>query len=59
MKTLEMTPELYQYLLSISLREPAILAKIRIETASHPMASMQISPEQGSFFDLLVHLMGL
>jgi predicted O-methyltransferase YrrM len=58
MKTLDMTPELCQYLLSISLREPAILAKIRIETASHPHAAMQISADQGSFFDLLVKLMG-
>lgn len=58
MKTLDMTPQLCEYLLSISLREPAILAKIRIETASHPYASMQISPDQGSLFDLLVKLMG-
>ena len=58
MKTLDMTPQLCEYLLSISLREPAILAKIRIETASHPHAGMQISPDQGSLFDLLVKLMG-
>lgn len=57
LKTLEMTPELCDYVLSISLREPAILAKIRIETATHPRASMQISPDQGSFLDLMVRLL--
>ncbi len=58
LKTLDMTPRLGEYLLSISLREPAILTRIREETAAHPYASMQISPDQGAFFDLLVKLMG-
>jgi predicted O-methyltransferase YrrM len=58
LKSLNMTPQLGEYLASISLREPAILAKIRIETASHPHAVMQISPDQGALFDMLVRLMG-
>jgi predicted O-methyltransferase YrrM len=56
-KTLDLSPSLCDYLLSISLREPDILAKIRLETASHPHAAMQISPDQGQFFDLMVRLL--
>jgi predicted O-methyltransferase YrrM len=50
--------QLYNYLLSVSLREPEILLKLRQETASHPRSTMQISPEQGQFMSLLVQLMG-
>jgi predicted O-methyltransferase YrrM len=50
--------QLYNYLLSVSLREPEILWKLRQETASHPSSGMQISPEQGQFMSLLVQLIG-
>ncbi|WP_373527314.1 class I SAM-dependent methyltransferase [Nostoc sp.] len=50
--------QLYNYLLSVSLREPDILLKLRQETASHPRSGMQISPEQGQFMSLLVQLIG-
>ncbi|MEH2067819.1 MAG: class I SAM-dependent methyltransferase [Nostoc sp.] len=50
--------QLYNYLLSVSLREPEILGKLRQETASHPRGGMQISPEQGQFMKLLVQLIG-
>jgi predicted O-methyltransferase YrrM len=50
--------QLYNYLLSVSLREPEILEKLRQETASHPRSGMQISPEQGQFMRLLVQLIG-
>ncbi|MCF2150106.1 class I SAM-dependent methyltransferase [Desmonostoc muscorum LEGE 12446] len=50
--------QLYNYLLSVSLREPEILGKLRQETASHPRGTMQISPEQGQFMRLLVQLIG-
>ncbi|MEH2461531.1 class I SAM-dependent methyltransferase [Nostoc sp.] len=50
--------QLYNYLLSVSLREPEILLKLRQETASHPGSGMQISPEQGQFMRLLVELIG-
>lgn len=50
--------QLYNYLLSVSLREPEILRKLRQETASHPHSGMQISPEQGQFMSLLVQLIG-
>ena len=57
-RTLEMTDAVYDYLLDVSLREDALLAKLREETLAHPMAAMQISPEQGQFMALLVRLLG-
>lgn len=57
-RTLSMTDELYAYLLKVSLREPELLQRLREETAQHPRHGMQISPEQGQFMQLLVHLCG-
>lgn len=57
-QTIGLDLPLYNYLLSVSLREPEILAQLRQETAQLPMAMMQISPEQGQFMALLVQLMG-
>lgn len=57
-QTLGLEPQLYEYLLSVSLREPEILTQLRQETAQHPMAAMQIAPEQGQFMALLVQLIG-
>ncbi|WP_026734494.1 class I SAM-dependent methyltransferase [Fischerella sp. PCC 9605] len=57
-KTLGLEKHLYDYLLSVSLREPEVLSKLRQETAQHPMAAMQIAPEQGQFMALLVKLIG-
>ncbi len=56
--TLGLENQLYDYLLSISLREPDILEQLRSETAKHPMSMMQIAPEQGQFMQMLVQLMG-
>jgi predicted O-methyltransferase YrrM len=56
--SINLTEEVYDYLLSVSLRESAILQQLREETASHKMASMQISPEQGQFMALLVKMLG-
>jgi predicted O-methyltransferase YrrM len=56
--TLGLESQLYDYLLSISLREPDILQQLREETAKHPMSMMQIAPEQGQFMQMLVQLMG-
>lgn len=50
--------KLYAYLISVSLREPEILRRLREETASDPYAGMQIAPEQGQFMALLIRLMG-
>ena len=57
-QTLNLNSQLYEYLLSVSLREAEVLTKLRQETAQHPMARMQISPEQGQFMAILVSLMG-
>jgi len=57
-KTLELNNQLYEYLLSVSLREPEILRNLREETNKLPMARMQIAPEQGQFMALLMQLLG-
>jgi len=49
---------IYDYLASVSLREPAILGRLREETTSHPRATMQITPDQGQFMALLIQLIG-
>lgn len=55
---LPMSDDLYDYLLSISLREHPALKHLRQVTVNLPGARMQIAPEQGQFMQLLVQLMG-
>lgn len=50
--------EISDYLLSVSLREPPILRRLREETASHPRANLQIPPEHGQFMALMIQLLG-
>nr|WP_245570528.1 class I SAM-dependent methyltransferase [Chroococcidiopsis thermalis] len=57
-QTLGLEPHLYDYLLSVSLREPEILTQLRQATARHPLGKMQIAPEQGQFIALLLQLIG-
>lgn len=57
-QTLSLTPELYQYILDVSLRENPILAQLRDFTLALKEANMQISPEQGQFMQMLIKLMG-
>ena len=57
-RTINLTDDLYEYLLSVSVREPSILTKLREETAKLPAAAMQIGPDQGRFMALLVQLIG-
>ena len=57
-KTGKLQSQLYNYLLSVSLRESEILTQLRQETAQHPFGGMQIAPDQGQFMALLVQLMG-
>jgi caffeoyl-CoA O-methyltransferase len=57
-RTLQVTDEIYDYLIDISLREPVVLTELREWTAEHPRYPMQIAPEQGQFMALLVALMG-
>jgi predicted O-methyltransferase YrrM len=57
-QSIGLSDSLYQYLLANSVREPAILIKLRQETAQHPLVNMQISPEQGQLMGLLIQLIG-
>lgn len=52
-----LTDALQDYIRQVGLREDADLAALRQETAKHPRAGMQISPEQGQFMALLVRLL--
>ena len=57
-KTFTLPDALYDYVLSVSLREEPVLRRLRKETAKDSMSVMQIAPEQGQFMALLVQLMG-
>jgi caffeoyl-CoA O-methyltransferase len=57
-RTIGMDDRLYDYLLTVSVREPSVLADLRAETARLPNAGMQISAEQGQLMRLLVELLG-
>jgi predicted O-methyltransferase YrrM len=55
---IKVSDELYKYILSVSLREPDILRRLREETEPYPHSFMQISPDQGQFMSLLIRLVG-
>ncbi|HKK02742.1 MAG TPA: class I SAM-dependent methyltransferase [Gammaproteobacteria bacterium] len=57
-RTIQLDSGLHEYLLSVSLREAPVLARLRAETATHPKVNMQIAPEQGQFMALLARLSG-
>jgi len=57
-QTINLDARLHRYLLDTSVRESAVLARLREETAGLPEAGMQISPEQGQLLALLVRLCG-
>lgn len=57
-KTLPLNNILYEYILSVSLREPEVLARLRTETLQQPMSVMLSAPEQGQFLALLAQLIG-
>jgi len=56
MKTLGLSPELYNYMLSCCPEEHRALADLRAETAKQPYALMQIPLEQGSLLGVLAQL---
>jgi caffeoyl-CoA O-methyltransferase len=53
-----LTDPLAAYLREVTLREPDALRRLRETTEDHPHASMQTSPEQGQFLNLLARLTG-
>lgn len=55
---IEVTEPIYNYLLSVSLREPPVLSKLREETGKLERSFWQISSMQGQFMGVLVKLMG-
>ena len=57
-RTLSIDDRVYDYLLSVSLKESDLLTQLREETAGIEFSEMQIAPEQGQFMALLVKLMG-
>ncbi len=57
-QTTNLDDRLYDYLLSVSLRELPAMARLRLETAAMPRSGMQIAPEQGQLMSLLVELIG-
>ncbi|KAB7623013.1 O-methyltransferase [Alkalilimnicola sp. S0819] len=57
-RSFQLSAPLYDYLCEVSLREDALLRRLREETAELPLARMQISPEQGQFMSLVARLMG-
>jgi predicted O-methyltransferase YrrM len=51
-------PNVLEYVLKTSVREPEVLARLRQEMAEHPMQRFQIPPEQGQLFRVLVRMTG-
>jgi predicted O-methyltransferase YrrM len=49
---------LYEYVLSVSLRESETLRRLREETANDSMSILQITPDQGQLLALLVKAVG-
>jgi len=56
MKHLNLTSQLYDYMLDISLREHPVLRALRDDTASMALAAMQVAPEQAQFLQFLIKL---
>ena len=56
--TITLSDTLQAYIRAVGVREDADLKALREETAKHPWAIMQISPEQGHLMALLVRLLG-
>lgn len=57
-KTFFLDDHLYEYLLSVSLRDDEVSARLREETSRLSQSNMQIAPEQAQFLALLARLTG-
>jgi len=57
-KSIGLSDALHEYLLTVSLRESAVMQRLREETADHPKSKMQIAPEQAQFLQFLLRLIG-
>jgi len=54
--TIQIDDKIYDYLLSVSLKEHQVLKKLREVTSSMPGARMQIAPDQGQFMGMIVKM---
>jgi len=57
-RSINLTDELYAYLVAATLRDHPVLAALREETAGMQWGGMQIAPEQGQLMALLIKLIG-
>ena len=57
-RNVQLTDNVYQYILDHSVREPAVLRALHEETAPMKHAGMQIGADQGQFMGLLAKLVG-
>jgi len=57
-QTINLTDELYDYLVAVSIREPELFKRLRTETAKQERSGMQMSPDEGQFLAFLVRLIG-
>lgn len=58
-RSIGLSEDVWRYLLDVTVREPAVLTRLRAETAKLTGAGMQISPEQGRFQAFLVEALGV
>ena len=57
MKHLNLSPQLYEYMLQISLREDPVLRSLRDDHAAHQLFNMQTAPEQAQFLQMILRLL--
>lgn len=57
-KTLHLTPEIYDYILAISVKENKVQTQLREKTGQMSQGNMQISPEQGQLMRFLTRMIG-
>lgn len=57
-RSIGLSEALHAYVVTGSVREAEVLARLRVETASLPEANWQIAPEQGQLLALLIELCG-
>lgn len=56
-RSLNLTDDLYQYMLDVSVREPELALELRTETAKMLAAALQSPPEESQFIVLILKLM--